>query len=285
MAGLTTTTTFSLSRPESYGQWDVPTVNLTDDHLLFQPSPGSTVTGRAGLLESFIQLCHGSDSDIARFAAKWGALDICCKHNLPSSHLPFRHILALDLDEAPCTAMGLWSWRGAFLAAWRDYSGKARAILDIAAQLHIDPARSPSLDLWRPLHNFLPNGLVADVLGQALPDIQRFVAPPPQQAKLLGTVIDHWLALGDVQVSFTWDGRPHTSFGTGNLFGALGLQLALAVSRTDGLAICDACGHTFIPVRQRRAGSPTYCPECGPRASKRESARRRRAQERKTNTE
>ena len=95
-------------------------------------------------------------------------------------------------------------------------------------------------------------------------------------------MIQGWLNLGDVGVTFTWDQAPHFDLGHGSLFGAVGLQLALAVARREGLSICDECGVFFVPQRQNRPGVPRRCnkPECRQRAAKRESARRRRAVDR-----
>jgi hypothetical protein len=45
------------------------------------------------------------------------------------------------------------------------------------------------------------------------------------------------------------------------LFGALVVQLALTISRTDGLALCSGCGLSYVPSRRPRDTKRRYCPE------------------------
>lgn len=46
------------------------------------------------------------------------------------------------------------------------------------------------------------------------------------------------------------------------MFGALAVQLLFSVFRSDGLAICSACGSPFIPKRRPNSTRRVYCPDC-----------------------
>jgi len=155
--------------------------------------------------------------------------------------------------------------------------------MNIAARLGKSKPQSAPPSLWFPLTDFGPAGFVAGIVGgDIIPEHPRQLATVTEQQRLLAFVVDEWLRLGDVQVQFTWDGIPHFDLGDGNLFGAIGSQLALAVAKRDGLAICDECGEFFIPRRQNKPGTPRRCPKpaCRDLAAKREWARRKRAAER-----
>ena len=99
-------------------------------------------------------------------------------------------------------------------------------------------------------------------------EIDRFV---------LTEFVNEWLALGDVRPAFHWDqnGAAGMTFG-GGLFGTLAVQLMGIVGRSEGLALCSACGSPYLPNRQPRAGENNYCPECKTKAKNREGQKRYR---------
>jgi len=281
-AGMTSFASDGLGRPDGYGTWSVPSdLRLDGDLLVWSPGGGEVVTGRADMLESFACLPDQSDAHLLGFARRWGVLNIC-EHGLPASHFPRRFLQWIDEEGAPSCdiAPGV----SEPVDAWRRYAGMAQAILNIAARLvqaHPEPAPA---EAWLPLTDFVPGQLVAGVVGgDIIPEVpRRRLASASEQQRLLARVVQQWLLLGDVQVQFTYQDRPHFDLGNGNLFGAIGLQLALAVAKREGLAICDECGRFFVPRRQNKPGTPRRCPRpaCRERAAKRDSARRRRARER-----
>jgi len=286
-AGMTSYAADALGRPDGYGTWTTPAeLRLDDGRLAWTGNAGAVVTARSGMLESFALLADQSDDRILHFAGDWGVLNICGQHGLPASHFPSRYLEWLDEDSGlVCRPAGgvVDPWLHEPLDAWRSYSQKAGVILNIGAKLaKARPEQAPAA-MWVPLIDFGPRHVVAGVIGgDIIPDHPRRLADVRQQQGVLAMVVQDWLSLGDVQVHYTWDGHPHFDLGGGNLFGAIGVQLALAVAKRDGLAICDECGEFFIPRRLNRPGSPRRCPkpECRDRAAKRESARRRRARER-----
>jgi hypothetical protein len=87
--------------------------------------------------------------------------------------------------------------------------------------------------------------------------------------------LERWLGLGHARlgVRATATGYEGLTQGAG-LFGALGLQLLLVVTRSEGFALCRGCSLPFTPTSRHR----TYCPDCG--ADERAMARRRQARRR-----
>jgi len=63
--------------------------------------------------------------------------------------------------------------------------------------------------------------------------------------------------------------RPHVVVGFSSLFGALVLQLALAITRSKGLTTCLGCGDPFFPQRGWK-----YCNRCGRAAAMRAASKR-----------
>lgn len=58
------------------------------------------------------------------------------------------------------------------------------------------------------------------------------------------------------------NGKFQLSFFSGEAFQAIVLELVLAISNTNGLAVCSACPRSYIPERQPMAGRRNYCPSC-----------------------
>lgn len=180
---------------------------------------------------------------------------------------------------------------------WQHFASEADAILRIAASLKTgEPA---STDTWQPLKTLL-GAPVESVLGvipdQDLPSLSEYrrleaagvdVLVPrtrreelKNQRRLLATTLQTWLDMGDVRMLAVPTGAGvRLEFGSTCLFGALALQLALAVTGS-GLAMCASCTDPYIPKRKPRAGERTYCEECGPAAARRDGARRARERKR-----
>jgi hypothetical protein len=93
----------------------------------------------------------------------------------------------------------------------------------------------------------------------------------PQTAKegwrLLTYYADYWLKAADVR---PWpqfqDGQLRLTLGSdwghSPLFGAIAVQLVLAISGAQGFAVCDACRNVYAPRRNPRAGERHYCQDC-----------------------
>jgi hypothetical protein len=138
------------------------------------------------------------------------------------------------------------------LSAWRQWVTAARGLLDVAAALH--RKQNPTTEQWG--------------RAFAVEEVRRYAEArlglePPGPAQRLVGAINGWMALGQVHPRLAWDEHgarvEHSGFG---VFGALALQLAAAVGRSDGWASCAGCGEWFSPKRRATKGNRRYCDRC-----------------------
>jgi hypothetical protein len=241
------------------------------------------VPGR-GLLEAFVNLTSSgrlSPANVERFAKKWGALGIC-KHGKPYTHRRDGHSLLIRVPEKGddagtqlrgCPPLGyprperrfnpaLWDP----LESWDTYSGNARALINIAAALnqsrfgevedwHRLLSRTMPLERWtRTVHvKLFASPGVPKVWGSRL-NAERF---------WISNLLNLWLEDGDVRWQCAWE-RPAfmVTPGVQSLFGAIALQLMLAIGRVDALAVCSNCRVAYGPRRKPVAGRRSYCETC-----------------------
>ena len=209
----------------------------------------------AGMFQTFIEL-DGKDAEAyCAYASRWGVFRLC-KHDLP--HM---HNWPTGTNKWGCRPRGTTLRQWEPLGLWRKVVAQFRACLAITAAIQME--KKGSADAWR-------------ALGHD--------APPSQLSKrttMLRSTINGVLYLGGVHPGLEYvDGSFRTMFQTagGNLFGALALQLLLAVSRTDGLAHCSACGNPFVFTGRRpNPNRRCYCPSCGLPAAQRDASRAYRA--------
>lgn len=229
-----------------------------------------------GLLDGFAKLGDAPPGRIGDFALRQGVLGIC-EHGLPCSH-------ALE-----CTPLG-WDGQGGWeqLARWRYYARRARSLLIIASRLHgqfrqtgageLAPCTKEELE---PLKRELAKVLLA--AGRLGPR-PRLV--PHDWWQMIADVVNEWLAIGEVRprllpTETTVPGPPKLVLAPQwrvhgpefPLFGQLGMQLALAVTKERGRVYCVSCGEPFDPSTRRQK----YCKTCGRAAALRDAARRYRA--------
>jgi hypothetical protein len=225
--------------------------------------PPSARRGRDhGLLSAFVALANGSDRDVLRFAKRFGALDLC-KHGLPLGHragdlivqaglrLRLRSpdkrrpvhpnaILKSRLNRPPCGERLLKQPA----ELYRGYAAQMRAVLGLAAAVHRREAGRP--EDWAILR----------------PERDRATRPAVSIARdTVEQEVSRWLLWGRAQLQFRWlwpnDTRVELT-GAG-LWGALARQLAFAVAKVDGFAVCAGCGSVFVPKRQPISGRRAWC--------------------------
>ena len=198
--------------------------------------------GGRGMLDEFLHLCDAEDEAILKYARTWGVLELC-RHNLPSCHefsLGDRLRLPAPLSAKPqtgrtgpaddprqCPPLGREP-----LATWRFFSGQAKALLNIAADLH--RIGLGEREDW------------AKLLREGVTPVQSLGA----QRLCVRDVIEDWLKLGrikpaidDLTGGLTWTGA--------DLFGELAVQIALAAEARDGQAFCIVCGKAYEPKAPR----------------------------------
>jgi hypothetical protein len=256
--------------------------------------PAKSVFADSEILAEFVRLADSSTDAIRDYALKWGVLGIC-KHGLPRTHnfrqsglshfcppRGFRGDGDLDIVNG---------WEP--LSAWRRYSRLALGILNIASRLHqgvtVDDER-----FWKR----------AGIRFMGYEDTDERRRRTFQQFAL-STEVNGWLELANVRPFFSWGEDEEATIALGTtilwfslttqkdwlpllphlhgttLFGALGIQLLMAVSRKEGFAICSACGSPYTPKRRPNPTRRHYCDKCGVKAAWRNAQQDRRSKLRK----
>jgi hypothetical protein len=301
-------------------EWRVPKeVSLSDDGTTItcstrptkskfeQPTPkwGRTVgTLSETAWRSFVTL----DSDPAktvRFAMRWGLLGLC-HHRLPSTHRSWHRLenirlaTASRLTDGPsdrdeddlrpdlheCTPMVEES-----LDDWWFWSRQAAALTSAATRLQVGRACSKEeiesiVDLL-PMWN--PNAVFGGPPGSEDPRYSDEAIRDEQQ-RHVARITQQWLELADVTVTVIWPAgtkqqkvtRPVLGYHGSGLFAALGITVAMKVTSSAGVYICDHCGKPYPRYRAPHPGKKGYCGDCkraGAQASWRAKDPSRRAAE------
>jgi hypothetical protein len=253
LAGLVTCESGSLYRPvATMALWPPPSrievdgedLVLTDERHASEGKPPNRYPG-PGMLEEFVGLEHAPNHTIAAYARLWGVLDICT-HGLPASHNPASLLTRLGERRSACFRQDREP-----IEAWRFFAAHARATLGVAAEI------------WRGRPGSAEDCHVLWSQHGLSGEMSREVAFQVEQVM---DAVGYWLELGDVAPRFWWWGStpPSITFesANGGLFGVLAMQIALAVVRTDGLAICSGCSIPYVPPRAPRNGRRRYCDAC-----------------------
>ena len=195
-------------------------VELKDD-LLYWSQPLHREASPKRMLDSFVRIQDGND--IVRFAKRYGSLWLS-SDGFPI--IPDREPISPLLIDERGDEVGWYEQ----IEHWLQYVRLAKSILTVATFAN-DMRRAPEAEL-SPLSDFTYFG----VEGR---DIE-------EQEDLVGLAVYFWLEQGDVRPTFSWgDAGWHFSL-QGGTFGILGTQLMLAVSKSQGLALCDGCGIPYL---------------------------------------
>jgi len=241
------------------------------------------------LLERFTQLAEegseGGGRDVLQFARKYGVLYLCRRHDLPSSHRALTKPSNAELNLGGLFARcGLRVTSDGFyaesIAMWRGYAKQARAILNVTVALK--NGKAGDNEDWEMLAKQV--GSVVDEKDDKGEITTIIVLPTGEWERriVLSNAVNHWLSPGQVRPVFylTEDG-PLIQIGNRTVFGALGLQLMLAVSQTQGLASCTSCGIFYTPSRKPNPNRNSYCPTCGLSAAQRNASEKYRNNKKK----
>jgi hypothetical protein len=136
------------------------------------------------------------------------------------------------------------------IAAWRDYSGEAAAILNVSDALRAGVRPDPA---------FLERLVTTTRAHTANHDQRR---EQRRRWQVVARRVDAWLALGGVRPTLSVRGEPRLTLGSGSgLFGGLAAILALAVARGDGLVACSYPGCMDVAEPARSDALRHYCSE------------------------
>lgn len=246
-----------------------------------------------GMLDAFVRIKNAAD--ILRFVLKYGVL-VVCEHGLPVSH-NLKSCVPLVWEKAswsPETGTARQETLWAPLETWLSYVRLAKSLLSLAGELHRGQ-RGAAEDWDIALRTFLPpdnagkvGGPIALLGGAPVEDVSQVLAgakAPYYPFKLswgpyyLSQVVDAWLSYGNVRPRFWWSPTGNPSFsllGTmpSCVFAPLGVQLMLAIARSNAVALCSGCGTPYLRQgRQPQPGQRNYCPNCGERVANRDRQR------------
>jgi hypothetical protein len=241
---------------------------------------------RGDVLWPFVRLASADDEAILAFATRWGVLDLCEEHALPSAHRPneagYDYRQWTDLTErygtpemelsAACRPE-IWEtgWYGERVDLWRAWARHWRSACLLLIELAA--GRAGASENWRDLWDNLQNPGVGR-------DFARF--PIDVQRSALADWVGTWLEQSRVRLDVAWERGYRLQLApSAGLSGVLAAQFAAVMSSDTGhSARCSRCGEPYGAERKPRSDKKTYCRSCRPeveRQYKRESARRRRA--------
>ena len=218
----------------------------------------------AGLLERFVSLADATPEAVLAFAQAYGVFDVCPheQHWIHRAH---------DVSSR-CTRL----MNPQPVSLYRRYAAVARATLQLAAEAV--SGRRGDAEAWTLLNEFLvdlvPLWRVAD---------RPHPFPHAVREAVASSFICFWWLLGPQELYLHWGERRRGWKGIGirvggpSLLSAISRQLAFAVVRADGLAICAGCGAPFTRPRGSRRTARAWCPRCGLRAAHRQAQRDYRA--------
>jgi len=199
------------------------------------------------MLDAFIAIKN--PEEVLRFAQTYGVLGLCAEGEPPRpEHRQTKYSQACIPEGWPRT---LWYER---VDHWLMYVRQTNAIVKIAAALHNEKLTNDSD--WKE---------AVDTPFWANTDVSNLSRSSREhQLEYLAVVIDRWLRIGDIRPTFSWtSSRPRIRL-AGSTFGILGLQLMFAVSKSQGLAVCDGCGQAYLRMgRVPQRGKRNFCPDCG----------------------
>ncbi|MEO7863785.1 MAG: hypothetical protein ABIU05_25810 [Nitrospirales bacterium] len=216
------------------------------------------------LLDGFINLSDAPPEKIKEFAKRRGVLEIC-KHGYPCSHNsstwprnwcePSSGCSPLEMPQEKIKKLGgdifLTGWEP--VERWHYFARQAKSILNLAASLYQN--EKGSSEDWM---NLVREYELDNPPPWNSPSLDR-------RRRYLAYVLNDWLQLGGVRpaVSLTAKTGLRLELGGSNLFSYLGVQLALAVSRTDQMAFCSGCSNPYFASGRRPAvNRRNYCEKC-----------------------
>ncbi len=213
-----------------------------------------------GALDAFLRIQNGHD--VYRFAQRYGHLMLCW-HGVPASH----YHTPLGAPAGWCPPAGAEEGRNwEPVDRWLYYVRQANVLVRLAVALHQGELGQDSD--W---------SIVSETTA------------PPRESLVtrrahLAAAIQGWLSLAGVQPGLTWWTHPPKLllWSRAGTFGALGVQLLMAVSQSHGLAVCTSCSRPYLRGEQHspQAGRGNYCPRCGERGAARVRQQRRRDRQR-----
>jgi hypothetical protein len=264
-----TSATGEIGRQVDVGGWLRPTsVEITDEYVIpvwseetvpmtWQDVEAAQVRSHQSLLADWLEIAREpyQPKALRTFVERWGVPEIC-QHGLPDAHTgPV--ITDPDLVATGCEPV-MVDGRGAVrVSDVLHWARQTRADLVLAAELR---ARR-------------------ETRGRS----KQTAADEDLQLTELAAAVDRLMAWCGVRPHFVWwraVEAPKLRLQAWGPLGAVALQMALALTQTHALAMCDGCGVPFVPSQVRRGDRRSWCQACGLKAAQREASRRYRERKR-----
>ena len=226
----------SLIRSE--GPWEGASANEPPDAirglgigLRKHPVPEATWPDTKGMLDAFVSI--QGEQDVEKFARRYGVLDLC-EHDIPV------------IERHPCRPRGSpgLCWEPA--EVWIRMAKEARAVLNLASWINQD--NPPAESDWSDISS-----------------IEFFPEKPRSAEEMKGrlyAVVNEWLSLGSPRVTFSPEDQGSVFGFGGGVVAVIAVQLMLAVSNSQRLAVCYGCGHPYTRGRKPQRGRKNYCLTC-----------------------
>jgi hypothetical protein len=267
----------NLGRPVPSGHVLVPgKIELVGDSIQWELAGHShPIEILPATLGEFATLWSGESSGILEFARRWGVLvmrRIAGRESV--SYLPCGESMPKGSDP---------------IAAWRYYSRRAFAVLNIAAALRQE--KLGDLGDWGVIAamnsegDFSSDAIEQDIYGMgyclfpksedkriAVEERRRITVEAGR--RIIGQEIANWLTFwrsqrmrGLSDFSVQWNSKSkrwelQVDY-HGFFFAAIGLQLALCVAGADTLYTCSGCGCPYVrEIKRPKPGTANYCPKC-----------------------
>lgn len=277
-----------LGRAVPSGDMIVPSglsLDPTKEFLEWATIQGKRVTPSPAMLNSFVVLWRRSPEAILQFAKKWG-------------------VLFIGEDGRPGCKGRSTTNRREPLEAWRYYSRRAHAILNIAAMLKrgkrpdkadwqvLDALGSRITSLGAELGEY-PAGfrILASNRLRTWSSAQHALVPlsggpavcADQSSKvqqgIISIEVTTWLILGRVGFALAFGGERSQLeiYYNGCLFGALALQMALVLAGAKKLYTCSGCGTPYNREQKSpKPGQANFCKACGRKEAVSQANQRRK---------
>lgn len=192
-------------------------------------------------LDAFIRI--KTPDDILRFARRYGPLGLC-KHGLPPMHRgSWYQDVITDGELSGVIYTGEWNPAGGAsergwcrpcgnepIEQWLVYSRLALSYLNFAASFKLNEVE------------------ILTSIGKLF----------------LVDGINEWLGDAGIRLELNWDSQePILILTGGGIFGALGVQMLMAVTKNT-LTVCSGCGKPYLrKARKPKRGERNFCRDCG----------------------
>jgi hypothetical protein len=228
-------------------------IRLEGYDLVWEPDKPAArrVEAGKGVLEQFAKLADAEPKSYLAFAKRWGPLGLC-KHNVPASHNQIPSLTFTEGQPEYCSPLGYES-----LDCWRAHAWYVASILKVSSKLH-----AGNLATEEDWYGVLRGNEDEEIHRASQPiyknhDMQRYA---------LEACINQMIDLANVTPKLVWDcNLPKIIFASGEwggLFGAITMQLMLAISQKGDFATCSGCGMSYLPFRKPKYGQRNYCEAC-----------------------